>query len=178
MWSKFGSSSHLWCLVVRRSSAWSVLNFSFLCKLFEFFFKFCSANTFGQNLIQFTHQRSTSGLTACHRKQIWLDLRGAVWTWARENHVCCSWDSRRTQRFDSWCIVWLSWQTNGHLFQWSECKGKIWQHHYSLEMERMFTNTGSSSANWRVQLYVAPSPDGPWSGHSPIMTNYFSKKQW
>ena len=26
--------------------------------------------------------------------------------------------------------------------------------------------------------YVAPSPDGPWSGHSLIMTNYFSRKQW
>ena len=68
---------------------------------------------------------STYRVSECRRIFLFRKyLRGIVWNWARENHVCCSWNSRRTQRLDSWCVVWLPWKTNGHLFQWSECKSK------------------------------------------------------
>ena len=48
------------------------------------------------------------------RKRSWLSV-------ARQNHVCSSWNSRRTQRFDSRCFVRLPRKKNGYLFQWSKC---------------------------------------------------------
>lgn len=62
----------------------------------------------------FSHDVQTKSVLSCL----------VPWSSSRENHVCSSWNTRRTQRFNSRCVLWFPRKTNGYMLQWPECKGE------------------------------------------------------
>ena len=72
---------------------------------------FCSALSFTSD---FSHDVQTKSVFSCL----------VPWSSPRENHVCSSWNTCRTQRFNSRCVVWFPRKTNGYMLQWPECKGE------------------------------------------------------
>lgn len=71
------------------------------------------------------------------------------WSSSRENHVCSSWNTRRTQRFNSRCVLWFPRKTNGYMLQWPECKGEDLLMNYLIDhLDSRTLRKAFNSTSW------------------------------